>query len=68
VISVIPQGGVLFNDTVEFNLKYGNPDATQDQLEKVAKRCHLHEKIISMPDGYQSQVGDLGSKLSGGER
>jgi ABC-type multidrug transport system fused ATPase/permease subunit len=65
---VIPQGGVLFNDTVEFNLKYGNPNATQEQIEQVAKRCHLHEKIISMPDGYHSQVGDLGSKLSGGER
>ena len=51
---MIPQGGVLFNDTVEFNLKYGNPDAAQEQIEQVAKRCHLHEKIISMPDGYHS--------------
>lgn len=53
---------------MEFNLKYGNPTATQEQIEQVAKRCHLHDKIISMPDGYNSQVGDLGSKLSGGER
>lgn len=68
LISVIPQNGVLFNDTVGFNLKYGNPDATQQEIEEIAKRCHLHDKIMSMPDGYDSQVGDLGAKLSGGER
>jgi ABC-type multidrug transport system fused ATPase/permease subunit len=49
-------------------LKYGNPDATQEEIEDVAKRCLMHDKIMSMPDGYNSQVGDLGSKLSGGER
>lgn len=67
-ISVIPQNGVLFNDTVGFNLKYGNPDASLEEIEEVAKRCLLHDKIMSMPDGYDSQVGDLGAKLSGGER
>lgn len=59
---------MLFNDTVGFNLRYGNPDATQAEIEEVAKKCHLHEKIMSMPNGYDSQVGDLGAKLSGGER
>jgi ATP-binding cassette, subfamily B, heavy metal transporter len=65
---VIPQNGVLFNDTFGFNLKYGNLDATQEEIEEIAKKCHLHDKIMSMPNGYDSQVGDLGAKLSGGER
>lgn len=68
MISVIPQNGVLFNDSVKFNLQYGNPEASEAEIEAVAKKCHLHDKIMSMPDGYDSQVGDLGAKLSGGER
>ena len=67
-IVVVPQNGILFNDTIENNLRYGNADATQEDLERVAKQCSLHDSIMSMPDGYQTQVGDLGSKLSGGER
>ena len=67
-ISLVPQNGILFNDTVEFNLRYGNQDATQEDLERVAKQCCIHDRIISMPDGYKTEVGDLGSKLSGGER
>eukprot|EP00806_Schmidingerella_arcuata_P002513 Macronucleus_3270.p1 GENE.Macronucleus_3270~~Macronucleus_3270.p1 ORF type:complete len:219 (+),score=72.24 Macronucleus_3270:1-657(+) len=67
-IVVVPQNGILFNDTIENNLKYGNPEATQEDLERVARQCSIHESIIGMPDGYQTQVGDLGSKLSGGER
>lgn len=54
LISVIPQNGVLFNDTVRFNLKYGNLDATQEEIEAIAKKCHLHDKIMSMPKGYDS--------------
>jgi len=53
-ISVIPQNGVLFNDTVGFNLKYGNLDATQEEIEEIARKCHLHDKIMSMPNGYDS--------------
>lgn len=67
-IVVVPQNGILFNDTIEQNLRYGNPEATQDDLERVARQCSLHDSIMSMPDGYQTQVGDIGSKLSGGER
>lgn len=67
-ISVVPQNGILFNDTIEFNLRYGNPDATDEEIIKVAKQCNIHDRIVTMQDGYQSQVGDLGSKLSGGER
>ena len=53
---------------MEFNLKYGNQDATQEDLERVAKQCCIHDRILTMADGYKTQVGDLGSKLSGGER
>jgi len=68
MISVIPQNGILFNDTIGFNMKYGNPNATQEEIEKVAKICRIHDKIMSMQAGYNAPVGDLGAKLSGGER
>ena len=58
----------MFNDTILFNLQYGNPDATMEEIEDIAKKCEIHDKIISMSEGYNSQVGDLGGKLSGGER
>lgn len=67
-ISVIPQNGILFNDTIRFNLQYGNPNASIEEIITVAKQCQIHDKIMEMPDGYDTQVGDLGSKLSGGER
>lgn len=67
-IVVVPQNGILFNDTIEANLLYGNPKASQEDIERVARQCSMHETIMSMQDGYQTQVGDLGSKLSGGER
>lgn len=67
-IVVVPQNGILFNDTIEANLRYGNPEASQEDIERVAKQCSMHESIMSMPQGYQTQVGDIGSKLSGGER
>lgn len=65
---MVPQTGILFNDTIEFNLRYGNPDASQEEIENVAKKCRIHDKIMDMNGGYNAQVGDLGSKLSGGER
>ena len=67
-ITVVPQNGVLFNDTILYNLKYGNPDATLEEFVEVCKKCQIHDKIQKMSDGYNTQVGDLGSKLSGGER
>ncbi|CDW83458.1 metal abc transporter permease [Stylonychia lemnae] len=67
-ISVIPQNGILFNDTILHNLQYGNEDATFEEVVEIAKKCQIHEKILSMEKGYETQVGDLGSKLSGGER
>ena len=67
-VSIVPQNGILFNDTILFNLQYGNPDATFEEIVEVAKKCEIHETIMRMPDGYATHVGDLGGKLSGGER
>ena len=67
-ISIIPQNGILFNDSILYNLQYGNPEASLDEIQRVAKICQIHDSIMQMPEGYNTQVGDLGSKLSGGER
>ena len=67
-ISIIPQNGILFNDTILFNLQYGNQDATLEEIQEVARKCQIHDKILQMEHGYETKVGDLGSKLSGGER
>ena len=53
-IVVVPQNGILFNDTIEANLRYGNPEASQEDIERVAKQCSMHESIMSMPQGYQT--------------
>ena len=67
-ISIVPQNGILFNDTIKFNLQYGNLEASQEDIERVWKQWNIHDRIIEMPDGYDTNVGDLGGKLSGGER
>lgn len=67
-ISIVPQNGILFNDTIKFNLQYGNLAATQEEIEEMCKQCNIHDRIMEMPDGYDTHVGDLGGKLSGGER
>lgn len=67
-ISVVPQNNLLFNDTIYYNLSYGNPTATRQQIEEVCRLVNLHERIMSQPNGYETQVGELGNKLSGGER
>ena len=67
-ISVIPQNGILFNDTILFNLMYGNTQATMEEVQEVTRKCQIHEKIMQMENGYDTKVGDLDSKLSGGER
>ena len=48
----MPQNGILFNDTIEANLRYGNPEATLEDIEKVAKQCSIHDAIMTMQDGY----------------
>lgn len=67
-IGIVPQDTVLFNDTIAYNIGYGKPGAAQSEIEAAAKAAHIHEFILSLPDGYDSQVGERGLKLSGGEK
>jgi ATP-binding cassette, subfamily B, heavy metal transporter len=67
-IGVVPQDTVLFNDTVEYNILYGRPDATRQELIEAANAAKIHDFIMSLPDGYQTKVGERGLKLSGGEK
>ncbi|MBP6561980.1 MAG: ABC transporter ATP-binding protein/permease [Neisseriaceae bacterium] len=67
-IGIVPQDTVLFNDTIKYNIAYGHPGATDAQIEEVAKAASIHDFIMSLPDGYQSEVGERGLKLSGGEK
>ena len=67
-IAIVPQDTVLFNDTIFYNIQYGQPDAPKEAVEDAAKAAHIHDFIISLPDGYESEVGERGLKLSGGEK
>ena len=67
-IGIVPQDTVLFNDTVYYNIAYGRPGATPAEVEEAARMAQLHDFIVSMPDGYQTMVGERGLKLSGGEK
>ena len=67
-IGVVPQDTVLFNDTVGYNIAYGRDGATQAEIEAAAKAAQIHDFIVSLPDGYQTKVGERGLKLSGGEK
>ncbi|MCA3443133.1 MAG: ABC transporter ATP-binding protein/permease [Rhodobacter sp.] len=67
-IGVVPQDTVLFNDTVYYNIAYGNPDAGHDAVEAAARAAKIHDFILSLPDGYRTTVGERGLKLSGGEK
>jgi ABC-type transport system involved in Fe-S cluster assembly fused permease/ATPase subunit len=67
-IGVVPQDTVLFNDTVHYNIAYGRPSASEDEIIAAAKAAKIHEFIQSLPDGYQTTVGERGLKLSGGEK
>ena len=67
-IAIVPQDTVLFNDTIFYNILYGRPDATREDVEAAAKAAHIHERILGFPDGYETQVGERGLKLSGGEK
>ncbi len=67
-IGIVPQDTVLFNDTIYYNIAYGRPDATREEVEAAAKAAHIHEFVLSLPDGYGTQVGERGLKLSGGEK
>lgn len=67
-IGIVPQDTVLFNDSILYNIAYGNPSATQDQIIAAAQAARIHDFIVSLPDGYETQVGERGLKLSGGEK
>ena len=67
-IGIVPQDTVLFNDTILYNIHYGRPSATQEEVIEAAKAAQIHDFISRLPDGYQAQVGERGLKLSGGEK
>jgi ATP-binding cassette subfamily B protein len=64
----VPQDTVLFNDTVYYNILYGRPDASPAEVEEAARLARIHDFVMSLPDGYQTKVGERGLKLSGGEK
>ncbi len=65
---IVPQDTVLFNDTIYYNIAYGNPNATRDEVISAAKSAHIHDFVESLPDKYDAMVGERGLKLSGGEK
>ena len=67
-IGVVPQDTVLFNDTIYYNIAYGREFATHDEIINAARDAQIHEFIMSLPDGYDTRVGERGLKLSGGEK
>ncbi len=68
VIGIVPQDTVLFNESILYNLSYGRPGASRDEIEAVARIAHIATFIDSLPDGYETVVGERGLKLSGGEK
>ncbi|KAF1931603.1 iron-sulfur clusters transporter atm1, mitochondrial precursor [Didymella exigua CBS 183.55] len=67
-IGVVPQDTPLFNNTIGHNIKYGNMEASDEQIIQAAKRAHVHDTISSFPDGYDTMVGERGMMISGGEK
>ena len=67
-IGVVPQDTVLFNDSIYYNIAYGSDSATRAQVEDAARAARIHDFILSLPEGYQTPVGERGLKLSGGEK
>jgi ATP-binding cassette, subfamily B, heavy metal transporter len=67
-IGVVPQDTVLFNDTIRYNIAYGRDNATEEQIVAAARAARIHDFILSLPDGYDTTVGERGLKLSGGEK
>ncbi len=67
-IGVVPQDTVLFNDSIYYNIAYGRPGASTEEIEHAARLAQIHDFIITLPQGYQTKVGERGLKLSGGEK
>lgn len=68
ILGLVPQDVVLFNDTIRFNISYGRPEATQEELNEAARRAQLLDFIERLPQGWETKVGERGLKLSGGEK
>jgi len=68
VIGIVPQDTVLFNDSIEYNIGYGRPGATHEEIVAAARLAQIHDFVTSLPDGYGTTVGERGLKLSGGEK
>jgi ATP-binding cassette subfamily B protein len=67
-IAIVPQDTVLFNDSIEYNIAYGRPDATRDEIMGAARLAQVHDFVMTLPEGYATPVGERGLKLSGGEK
>jgi ATP-binding cassette subfamily B protein len=67
-IGVVPQDTVLFNDTIHYNIKYGRPDASEEEIHEAARLAQIDGFIATLPQGYKTMVGERGLKLSGGEK
>ncbi len=67
-IGVVPQDTVLFNDTIRYNIAYGRPGATEEEVVEAAKLAQVHDFVMKLPEGYKTMVGERGLKLSGGEK
>jgi ATP-binding cassette subfamily B protein len=67
-IGIVPQDTVLFNDSIYYNIAYGRPGASREEVIEAARSAHIHDFVMSLPDGYDTQVGERGLKLSGGEK
>ncbi|MFN7634738.1 MAG: ABCB family ABC transporter ATP-binding protein/permease, partial [Acetobacteraceae bacterium] len=67
-VGVVPQDTVLFNDTIRYNIAYGRPGASEDEIVNAAKLAQVHDFVMGMPQGYDTIVGERGLKLSGGEK
>ena len=67
-IGIVPQDTVLFNDTILYNIRYGRPEASDEEIYDAARAAHIHDFIVTLPKGYETMVGERGLKLSGGEK
>jgi len=67
-IAIVPQDTVLFNDTIFYNILYGRTEASREEVEAASRAAHIHDFIVTLPDGYDTEVGERGLKLSGGEK